>query len=59
MYPYIDKNKCTECLVCVEVCPYEVFSEKNGKSIVSNPEECIECGECIRNCDYNAIKLIE
>ncbi len=59
MYPAIDKDKCTECLTCVEVCPYEVFSEENGIAVVKYPEECIECGECIRNCDYDAIQLTE
>ena len=59
MYPAIDKDKCIECLVCVDVCPYEVFEEINGEAQVSHPEECIECGECIRNCEQDAISLIE
>ena len=59
MYPAIDKDRCIECLVCVDVCPYEVFDEIDGKAHVAHPEECIECGECIRNCEQEAISLIE
>ena len=59
MYPEINKNKCIVCLCCIEVCPYEVFSEEKGVIIVKFPEKCIECGECIRNCKEHAIQLVE
>ncbi len=58
MYPEIDYDKCNKCEICIDVCPYEVFS-KNEKVFVKNPESCIECGECVRNCEYNAIRLTE
>ncbi len=58
MYPVIDKKRCIECGVCVDICPYEVFEfDDKNDAIVGKPEECIECGECIRNCANEAIKL--
>ncbi len=57
MYPEIIKDKCINCQVCVDICPYEVFGVKDNIAIVEFPENCIECGECIRNCGNNAIKL--
>ena len=59
MYPEIDKNKCINCKICVDICPYEVFGNIRGYAVVENPENCIECGECIRNCENIAIKLVD
>jgi NAD-dependent dihydropyrimidine dehydrogenase PreA subunit len=58
MYPKINREKCINCKICIEICPYEVFHEESGKVAVKRPEDCIECGECIRNCENNAIKLV-
>ena len=59
MYPEIDKNRCINCKVCIDICPYEVFDEVSGFAIVAQPEHCIECGECVRNCENEAIKLVD
>jgi NAD-dependent dihydropyrimidine dehydrogenase PreA subunit len=57
--PIIDQNKCTQCKSCIEICPMDVFSEKDGKIIVSKPEECIGCKACEANCPEDAIKIVD
>ena len=43
----LDKNKCTDCGLCVEVCKMDV--NKVGD------HECIQCGKCIAVCPSKAI----
>ena len=58
MYPEINKNICSNCKICIDICPYEVFGFNNHDIVdVIRPENCIECGECLRNCEQNAIIL--
>ncbi|MFH1650984.1 MAG: ferredoxin family protein, partial [Chloroflexota bacterium] len=42
MPPVINKEVCSKCGKCVEVCPADVFygSEKGKTPVVSYPEEC-------------------
>lgn len=51
----VDKNKCTDCNVCVEksACP-AVSSILEGKK--SRPD-CHACGQCIEVCPENALKF--
>ncbi len=50
----IDKNMCTECYRCVEVCPLFALSKENIKdgrvSVL-----CSKCGKCVDACPKNAI----
>jgi len=57
MAPDIDRSRCINCLVCVDICPYDVFKKVDGIAKVFSPQNCIECSECIRNCTSNAISL--
>ena len=43
----IDKEKCTGCGECVNVC-----------SKINHPERCTGCGKCMKACPSDAIKLI-
>ncbi len=57
-HPYIDKNKCTECGMCITSCGREVFSyDKNKKKvIVANPLYCmVGCTSCKTWCIFDAI----
>lgn len=51
----VDKEKCTGCSACVEVCPVDAIRIKEGKAVIS--DECIECGVCINHCPNEAITL--
>jgi NAD-dependent dihydropyrimidine dehydrogenase PreA subunit len=57
MPPVVDKDKCTGCGTCVDVCPSEVFTLEDNKSKVTDPDACVECESCVENCPENAIKL--
>ncbi|HNT43800.1 MAG TPA: 4Fe-4S binding protein [Syntrophorhabdaceae bacterium] len=55
MRPYISRASCIDCRECVSICPYEVFTEKDGTVVVETPEDCVECGACVENCRQEAI----
>ena len=52
----VDKEKCTGCESCVEVCPVEAISMVDGKAEV-NQDECIDCGQCVDACPVEAISM--
>jgi 4Fe-4S ferredoxin len=63
----LDKELCTGCGICAQVCPKEAIEEKqplvvNGRlkkkpTIDIDPNKCIFCGECVVLCPYNALKM--
>lgn len=53
----IDKEKCTACGTCAEVCPVEAI--KVNDVAVVNDEECLECGACVSECPTEAISIPE
>ncbi|MBT3175416.1 MAG: DUF362 domain-containing protein [Desulfobacula sp.] len=60
--PYIEKEKCVRCGVCVTLCPADpkaVFFKDNDKSIVPvyNYDNCIKCFCCQEICPESAIHL--
>jgi ferredoxin len=53
----VDRNKCTGCGMCLEVCPHEVL-EIRGKHVrIRNRDACMECGACSRNCPVGAVSV--
>ncbi len=52
MPPVVDKNKCTQCGQCVEICSEDVFfgSKKKQTPLVSYPQECWHCNACVQVC---------
>ncbi len=50
-------EKCTNCIVCIEVCPHSVFLLRNKKVEVLDKDLCMECGACAINCKYGAIAV--
>ncbi len=56
MKPTVDKNKCTGCGTCVDVCPMDVFELKE-KAEVKSPDACIGCRACELQCPEKAIKV--
>ncbi len=56
---YHDKEKCTNCGSCLEICPEnQVLSPIiHKKSSFINGIECTNCGRCIEVCNDNALKF--
>lgn len=59
MPPVIDKDKCTACGICVDICPTDVFfGSKNGEiPVVAYPNLCFHESACVTDCPKDAIKL--
>jgi len=54
----VDKEKCTDCGICYDVCPSYVFSkdeERTKKIAVRFQDLCSSCGHCISICPVDAI----
>lgn len=53
----VNKEKCTGCRICVDVCPVGAISiDSNGKAQID--ERCTFCRLCIKECPENAIEII-
>ena len=56
----IDRTKCTDCGVCIDVCPVGVYQmENNGhrKVVVRYPKACEDCQACVLQCPTGAISF--
>ena len=53
----LDKDLCTGCRRCVEVCPRQVIAMGDNKAFIVDRDACIECGACQRNCAFGAITV--
>ena len=55
MIAKVDKDKCTGCAACVDVCPVNAITIEDGKAVIS--EECIGCRACETQCPTGAISI--
>ena len=46
-------DKCIKCGTCVQTCPVEAISFKDGK-VVIDKTKCISCGGCYAVCPVGA-----
>lgn len=54
----LDKQKCTNCKKCIDVCPHAVLAmNTENKLYIADKERCIECGACQKNCPHDAIHV--
>ena len=53
----IDREKCTGCGMCVEVCPRGVLEINDRKAAIVELDACIECGACMKNCAFGALSV--
>ena len=54
----INKELCTGCGKCVDVCGFGALKIENEKAIAEN-EKCISCGMCVSHCPVEAIIVKE
>ena len=57
MPPKINKEKCTGCKTCVEICPMKVLIMEGGKAKLEKKDECIDCRACEAQCPSEAISF--
>jgi ferredoxin len=53
----LDRDKCTGCGMCLDVCPRRVFALREKKADIVFRDNCIECGACRRNCAFGAMTV--
>jgi len=52
-----NKELCTGCGRCAEVCPHGVFEMSAKKAHIADKDSCMECGACAMNCPAEAIRV--
>ena len=57
MPPVIDRNKCTVCGVCAEICGMDILKKIDDRIVVRYPNECWHCRACAIDCPTGAIRL--
>jgi len=55
MKAVVDKDKCTGCGQCADICPVEAIKLEGDIAVVS--DECIECGICVDTCPFEIISM--
>ena len=53
--PWINKDECVGCGICVEKCPVDAIFMEDEKARI-NMEECIHCGTCHSICPEEAVR---
>ncbi len=53
--PWIDKEMCTGCRICIEECPVETIYMGDETAEI-NMDNCIHCGTCHEVCPEDAVR---
>ena len=53
--PWINKEMCTGCTICINNCPVDAISMNNGIAFI-NDSICIRCGACHDVCQNDAVR---
>jgi len=53
--PWVDKDKCSGCGICVEECPVDTILMENEVAEI-NMDDCIHCGKCHDICPEEAVR---
>jgi len=57
IYPSINYDKCVNCKLCENICPYFAISTKDEKVVVDT-NKCFGCGLCQSKCPTSAIENV-
>lgn len=57
--PSIDRERCSGCEECIELCTAGVFEIRRGKAAVASAEACLGCKACVAGCKEQAIVVCE
>ena len=52
-----DRERCTGCGRCYELCPLDVIAWEEGRPFVKYPDECQLCFICQVECPVEAVKV--
>ncbi len=58
-YASINKDTCTSCGACIDICPMEAIEMNSDDKAEVNLIRCIGCGLCLTACNFDAVKLNE
>jgi len=53
--PWVEKNRCNQCNICIEECPVSAIEIKNEYPQIDN-NICTRCARCIDVCPNDAIR---
>jgi len=53
--PWVDKDKCVGCGICIRECPVDAIFMKEGKAIIGM-KKCIRCKKCHEICPKGAVR---
>lgn len=56
--PVTDKNKCTNCMLCVPYCPDSCITATDGVRNPIDVSHCKGCGICAKACPLGAITMV-
>ncbi len=57
LIPEINYDKCTKCMRCAAVCPYDAIEGRIRESVEVIPAKCMGCGNCVAECSVDAITM--
>ena len=65
--PVIDYDKCTGCMICLEVCPEYILAlskplfegDLQGVALLLDEDKCMGCGLCADKCPVDAIEMVK
>ena len=53
----IDKERCTRCESCVDVCVMRIYELADDSITLTDPSTCLYCGHCMAICPTDAIRV--